>query len=514
MFDLLAAPPHTDTTPHRHDGPLSAAEREMLAGGRFMSLLPPALVDAILARARVWRLAAGETLQRIGQPTEHWFGIAEGLVLVYMDLPNEPELQSMVWALAGVWINLYNPLTQAVSDVDLRADGPTTVAALHADDLMLLCQRFPELSREMAAANAGNLRRTLQVAMAGQHASLRQRQLLWLLEQTHKPRPAGAPQPLTMRLTHDALARSHGVSRQAWCDGMRALENEGLIRRSGGSLIIGDRAALQAAMDAETRAVDAPYMMPKRPPSPLSPPGAPAAWRTGPSAAQALRTSELARVQRGRWFASLAPSLAQRILDVSVVRRMAAGEQLLQANEGPEGCWLVIDGAIRLDNPHAAPPYRTFALLPPGAWHSHQDLVHDSPSVFDAVALHPTTLLWMPAAAFNSLFQESVDYRLALNRLLALEWSQAARFGFSLSWPVETRIGVWLHMMHRYFNLESGAGPNIAASFVLEDIAHWLGTTRQAVSRQFKALEAQGVIRRSRHRLEVLLPGQLPRLLP
>jgi CRP-like cAMP-binding protein len=120
----------------------------------------------------------------------------------------------------------------------------------------------------------------------------------------------------------------------------------------------------------------------------------------------------------------------------------------------------------------------------------------------------------MPAAAFDSLFRQSLDYRLALVRMLALQWSQATRYAFSLDWPIDFRIGGWLQLMHRYFNLESGAGPNIAASFVLEDVAQWLGTTRQAVSRQLKALEAQGVIRRTRRQLEVLQPGRLPQIVP
>ena len=99
-------------------------------------------------------------------------------------------------------------------------------------------------------------------------------------------------------------------------------------------------------------------------------------------------------------------------------------------------------------------------------------------------------------------------------RMLALQWSQASRYASCFDWPIDLRIGGWLHLMHRYFNLESGAGPDLAASVVLEEVAKWLGTTRQAVSRQLKALEAEGVIRRTRQRLEVLQPSRLPQSLP
>jgi CRP-like cAMP-binding protein len=489
---------------------LSAAERETLVAGGFMSRLPPPLVDAILARASVWRLEDDDILLRIGHPIEHWFGIAAGLVQVYMHQPHVQELQGMVWCPPGVWLNLYNPLTRSVSDVELRAHGPTTVAALSANDLMLLCRRFPELSREMAIANAGNLRRSFQITMAWRNASLKQRQLLWLLEQTHIPPDEAASGHHVLDLGQDSVARAHGVSRQTWCDGMKLLESEGLVRRAGKKLVIRDPSALQAAMDAEARAVEAPYMAPQRPPS--LPRQADIGPR-GPSAVHALRTSELERVRGGPWFASLDPALQQRILELSEVRRLPAGEQVLRADEWPDGCWLVIDGAIRMDNPRAAPPFRTMALLPPGAWHSHHDLVHDSPNVFDASTLQPTTLLWMPAAAFDALFRESLDYRLALVRLLARQWSHSSRYGSSLDWPIDFRIGGWLQMMHRYFNLGSGIGPAIAGSFVLEDVAQWLGTTRQAVSKQLKALEAQGVIRRTRQCLEVLQPDRLPQVI-
>ena len=69
-------------------------------------------------------------------------------------------------------------------------------------------------------------------------------------------------------------------------------------------------------------------------------------------------------------------------------------------------------------------------------------------------------------------------------------------------------------MMHFYFDMHAGRGKSIAASFTLDDVAQWLGTTRQAVSRQFKLLEEQGIIRRERGHFEVLKPQELPRLLP
>ena len=100
-----------------------------------------------------------------------------------------------------------------------------------------------------------------------------------------------------------------------------------------------------------------------------------------------------------------------------------------------------------------------------------------------------------------------------LTRLLALLQSQAAPYASSFFWPIETRVGIWLHLMHFYFDMQAGQGKSIAASFTLDDVAQWLGTTRQAVSRQFRLLEQQGVIRRGRGEFEVLKPEELPRLL-
>jgi CRP/FNR family transcriptional regulator, cyclic AMP receptor protein len=497
--------------PCRHDGALSPDEVSSLTGGLFMSRLPGPLVDAILARVRVWRVPSGEQILRIGQPVEHWLGLASGSALVFMSPPHQAELQCTNWAKTGVWFNLYNPAALTVSDVEVRAEGPTTVAALHADDFALLCARFPELSRQLAVANAGNLRRTMQAVMAKQRATLRQRQLFWLVEMARGQAAAHPPcnHPL-LKQSQDALARAHGVSRQAWCEGMKAIEDEGLIRRVDGELTLPDPAALEEALAVENRFVEAPFSVHQRPEAQVRAQGHPSG---GASAAQTLRTSELSRVCRGHWFRSLTPSLQQRTLEVSEVRRLAAGETLLRAGEWPLGCWLVIGGAIRLDNPHAQAPHRTIALLPPGAWHSHHDLVYGSPNDFDAVALLPTTLMWMAAGDFEVLFQQDLDYRVAVARLLALEHSQAVRYANCFFWPIETRVGIWLQMMHRYFNMESGAGRVIAASFALEDVAQWLGTTRQAVSRQLKALEADGVIQREQGELVLLQPHRLPQLI-
>lgn len=507
MHDTPAAPP---ASPCRHDGALSTEERQAIAGGPFMSRLPGPLVDAILARVRVWRLSSGEPILRIGQPVEHWLGVARGSALVHMSTPHQAELQCTNWVPQSGWISLYNPAALTVSDVEVRAEGPTTIVAVHGDDLTLLCQRFPELTRQLATANAGNLRRALQVAMATQRATLRQRQLFWLLERARAAINQHCTSAALPQLSHEAVARSHGVTRQAWCEGMKALEEEGLVQRAGGSLAATDLSALEEAFAAENRFVEDLYAG-ARPPNAENP--LPARAADAASAAQALRTCEFGRVNRGRWFRSLTPALQQRLMELSEVRRLAAGETLLRAGEWPQGCWLVVEGAVRLDNPRAQPPHRTFALLPPGAWHAHHDLVYGSTNDFDTVALLPTTLMWLPAEAFRTLFRENLDYRLAVIRLLALKHSQAVRYAISFFWPIETRVGIWLQMMHRYFDMEAGAGRQIAASFALEDVAQWLGTTRQAVSRQLKALEAEGVIRRSRTELLLLRPERLPQLI-
>ncbi len=495
---------------NRHDSPLSAAERATLAEGTFLSRLPAPLVDAILARARVWRLADGEPLLQVGQPVEHWIGIAGGSALVFMPVPHLDEPQCTNWVPPGVWLNLYNPVALGVSDLDVRAQGATVVAAVDAQDLQTLCQRFPELSRELVVANAGNLRRTLQVMIASQRATLRQKQLFWLVETLQGCSTGQDATEATLRLSHSALARWHGVSRQAWREGRKALERDGLIRRTADGAITADVAQLQAALEEGNRAanVEQPYATGTAPwppvPQDSEAPGRPALL--------ALRTAEQERVRCNRWFASLPLEVQQEILEHSLVRRFSPGETVLQAHQAPSGAWLVVDGCVRLDNPVTPPPLRTIALLPPGAWYAFHDMAYRGPASFDGAALGHTTLLWLPPEAFDRLFDQSVDFRLALARLLALQQSHAARCAALYFWPVDTRVLLWLDMMHRYFGLESGPGPEVAGAFTLEDVAQWLGTTRQVVSRELRLLEQQGVIRRTRQRLELLQPARLPRL--
>lgn len=503
-----ASEPPPPAHPSRHDGALSAEERQVLSAGAFLSRLPVPLVDAILARVRVWRLVNGEPILRRGEPVQHWIGIAGGSGLVLMPVPHLETPQCTNWVPPGVWLNLFNPLALPVSDVDVQAHGDTVVAALDSQDLELLCHRFPEFSRELVIANAGNFRRTLQVMMASQRATLRQKQLYWLVETLQGGLCTGSASA-TLRMSHDALARWHGVSRQAWSESMKALEQEGLVQRMADGSLSGDLARLNAAMqESAPAAVEPPYATHRAAWPPAWPEGAP----TGRPALLALRTAEQERVRRNSWFKHLPEPLQQQILESSLVQRYERGDTMLQANQCPPGAWLVVDGAIRLDNPMAPSAPRTIALLPPGAWYAFQDIAYRSPTAFDGAALEATTLLWLPAEAFDRLFSESLDFRRALVRLLALQQSHAARCFAMYFWPVDTRVQLWLDMMHRYFDLTSERGPEIAGAFTLEDVAQWLGTTRQVVSRELRLLEQRGVIRRTRERLEVLDPSPLPRL--
>jgi CRP/FNR family cyclic AMP-dependent transcriptional regulator len=495
--------------PSRHDGPLSAQERDALARGSFMSRLPAPLVDAILARVRVRRVAPGERILRLDQDVDEWMGIASGGAQVFMRRPGTAELQCTNWVATGVWINLYNPLAVRRSDVEVRAEGETTIAAVHAGDLPVLCARFPEFSRSLAIANALNLRRAMQGVAASQHATLRQLQLLWLIELVRHVTPEYVDgQPLLpKRFSQVTLAQAHGVSTQAWSEGLKTLEQEGLIRRLAKGLLVPDMAKLEAAMTAEMRAVEAPYASHRAPEEQ-------AVMPAGHNAAHALRASELASALAGRWLADLPAPLRQEFLERSVVRRLAAGESLMSAGERPVACWLLLDGAILLDSSTEPGARCPVALLPPGSWYGHQDLIYGSPSLFNAFAFAPSTLIGLPANDFHALFDRCLDFRLMLVRLLAKQQSGATQQAVSFDWPIETRVGVWLWQMHQHFDLAGGPGPGLAARFTLEDIAQWLGTTRQAVSRQFRLLQEQGVIRRTSAQLSVLKPDLLPRSLP
>ncbi|MGM9490733.1 Crp/Fnr family transcriptional regulator [Ideonella sp. YS5] len=474
-----------------------------------MSRLPAPLADAILARLRVRRVPPGERILRLGQDVDHWIGIASGGAQVFMRRPGAADLQCTNWVAAGVWINLYNPLAVRRSEVEVRAEGETTIAAVHADDLTVLCTRFPEFTRQLAIANALNLRRAMQAVAASQHATLRQRQLLWLIEIVRHVTPQYVDGHLLLpkRFSQVALAQAHGVSTQAWSEGLKTLEQEGLIRRLAKGLLVPDIDKLEAAMTAEVRAVEAPY-------ADHRPPEEQAVIPAGHSAALALRASELASVLAGRWLADLPAPLRQDILERSVVKRMAAGESLMSAAERPVACWLLVDGAILLDSGTDPGTRCPVAMLPPGSWYGHQDLIYGSPSLFNALAFVPSTLIGLPANDFRALFDRCLDLRLMLVRLLAKQQIRATQQAVSFDWPIETRVGVWLWQMHHHFDLTGGPGPGLAARFTLEDIAQWLGTTRQAVSRQFRLLEQQEVIRRTSAQLSLLNPDLLPRMPP
>jgi CRP-like cAMP-binding protein len=345
----------------------------------------------------------------------------------------------------------------------------------------------------------------MQAVAASQHATLRQRQLLWLIEIVRHVTPQYVDGHLLLpkRFSQVALAQAYGVSTQAWSEGLKTLEREGLIRRHAKGLLVPDIARLEAAMTAETRAVEAPYAAHRAPEEQ-------AVMPAGHSAARALRASELASVQASRWLADLPAPLRQELVERSVVRRLAAGESLMSAGQRPEACWLLLDGAILLDSGTAPGTRCPVAMLSNGSWYGHQDLIYGSPSLFNAFAFVPSTLMGLPANDFHALFDRCLDFRLMLVRLLAKQQISATQQAVSFDWPIETRVGFWLWKMHRAFDLASGTGPRVAARFTLEDIAQWLGTTRQAVSRQLKVLEDQGIVRRGRDFLEVTRPQQLP----
>ena len=229
-----------------------------------------------------------------------------------------------------------------------------------------------------------------------------------------------------------------------------------------------------------------------------------------------LCVSERAAIDRGRWFASLSPSLRHDIFRLGTVTRYSHGEMIVEQGELAQHWFACASGAIRFRRTSPGGRQVTLAYVEPGIWVGEAEVLHRGPNTYDAHAHGNTTLLGVAETVFRQLLHEHAEFGEALLTL------QARRMRF-LYWmmedmatlPLRARLAKQLlHVLRRFGERAAVPGQRgpIGLSLVQDELAQLLGGSRQRINVELKWMEREGIIGIHQRNIVVYQQDQLEAL--
>jgi len=214
-------------------------------------------------------------------------------------------------------------------------------------------------------------------------------------------------------------------------------------------------------------------------------------------------------------LSGLPSDVVEQLMAVSVVRELLDSERLYSQGDNGDGLFGVIQGRIRLSNCSKEGKELLVMLVEPGDWIGEISLLDGLPRSHDAVAVGDSAVLFLPRAKFDALLKARPElYQFFIPMLcrklrLALSYVEGAAL-FSLTERLAQRI---LELLKFYGVDDGGKGTLINVHLPQEDLAKMLGVSRQAISRELKRLENDGVIELAYGKLRVMDPHALERAL-
>lgn len=208
-------------------------ERETIAaylsGHRALRGAVPAAVKRLAAAAQARRVAAGETLQRAGDPARRVAFVVDGLIVASLDLNSGATSAVELFGAGDYWGCLAH-LSGGASFADYRALVASTTIEIPAAALMRLADEDPRVARAVALNAAERLSRLIRL-----HAVVSERSprkvgaiLLWLRE------TAGPQVPITQAV----IAALSGLAVETVSRSLSAFKRRGWISYTRGRIAI------------------------------------------------------------------------------------------------------------------------------------------------------------------------------------------------------------------------------------------------------------------------------------
>jgi CRP-like cAMP-binding protein len=193
------------------------------------------------------------------------------------------------------------------------------------------------------------------------------------------------------------------------------------------------------------------------------------------------------------WFDLMPSAVREDILARCKRHSLAAGERLFSRSDLADGCYCVLEGAVRLSGVSGGRE-TVLDFYGPKIWFGEVSALDGLPRVHDAQGEVASLLLHLTQADFEDLLAVHPAFGRNLLRLAAMRLRilLTAIESYSIQ-SLEQRLGNRLLMLAVMFGVETKDGLKLDLHLPQEILAQLIGSTRQRVNQIFKDWELAGI---------------------
>lgn len=195
---------------------------------------------------------------------------------------------------------------------------------------------------------------------------------------------------------------------------------------------------------------------------------------------------------------------AERLHDRGSRRGWDRGELIFREGEPADRVLVLLTGQVKVLSLTAAGGEVLLALRGPGALLGELSAIDRGRRSATVQALEPVAALVVPAAEFEAYLQREGRVAFLLMRMLVarLRDADVKRVEFGSS-DTTGRVAARLVEMAQRFGRADGDGVRIALPLSQDELAGWIGASREAVSKSLRVLRDHGWIATSRMRVVI-----------
>jgi len=227
-------------------------EFNALQAGGWFAELPEDLRNAIIARSRVQRVAAGTRITQRGDVAGNWVGVARGAVRLGTAL-SDGRVFTLDFMGPGQWFGDIALVDNRVEDLDMVAHVPSTLLIVAKADMHELMELSIQFRDALLQLNCQRLRRMYKRCEERHALSLPQRlsrEVLRLARRFGRATAGGLR--IDLAVSQGDLASMVGGSRQRVNRALRQLQQLGIMQLGPQRLLVLDASGLDDVANGHT----------------------------------------------------------------------------------------------------------------------------------------------------------------------------------------------------------------------------------------------------------------------
>ena len=186
-------------------------------------------------------------------------------------------------------------------------------------------------------------------------------------------------------------------------------------------------------------------------------------------------------------------------------RQWPAGASLYLEGESCTTVLIVASGRVKVFSLTAEGEEILLAVRGPGALLGELSAVDGAPRSASVAALEPVVALVVPIAAFVDYLRSHGDAAIALLQLVTARLRDADRKRVeSAAYDIPGRVARRLLELAERFGEPDGQGVRIAVALSQDELAGWVGASREAVAKALRVLRDRGFVTTGRRTMTVL----------